>query len=138
MSRLAARKETGGNVGILETHFRGIEPMNRYTTCSALVLALLAGAPAIATESQGSQTEHRAMGMAMTDDSMRAMHQNMAKMRADLEKMQAAESDDAKLDMMERQMDGMMRHMEMMMDAMGGKKGRMGKMHDHGEMKMKK
>lgn len=45
--------------------------MNRYATCSVLVLALLAGAPAIATASQGSQTEHRAMGMAMTDASPR-------------------------------------------------------------------
>lgn len=98
----------------------------------ALLAALVSGTPAFAAEGQGSHTEHRAMGMSMSDDSMQAMHESMTALKAEQETMRNMDSDEMKLRMMEKNMDAMTQHMEMMMNVMEGKKPAK---HDHRKMK---
>jgi len=101
----------------------------------AFALALTTAPGYVSAESQGDHTQHRAMGMAMSEDSMQAMHESMADMHKNMAAMRSAGDGEAKLEAMERHMEAMTNHMEMMMNTMEGKPA---KTHDHNKMKMKK
>jgi hypothetical protein len=106
--------------------------MHKLFTIAATTLFLLGTSGLALAEGQGTMTEHRAMGMSMSEESMTAMHESMAQLKADVGTMRDASSNDIKLRMMEKHMNDMTNHMEMMMNVIEGKPVQR---HDHGRIK---